>query len=172
MRWAPASPPPRPTEISSGLRPPPNSRAEAITQPFLGIMVRRLWQVLAYFYSQQGPVYLELLKDDTFRLKQKETHCLSATCTYCEKRKAKIILKEPFLPERLMLWTSISTLLSHDIKQYRYLYMVLMATWILSAVFLPINSYISVTLQKMWRSNVSEHWSLFKSLDVRKISSL
>lgn len=47
------------------------------------------------------------------------------------------------------------TLPSYDIKQYRYLYMVLMATQILRAVFLPINSCTSFILQKRCEDQIS-----------------
>lgn len=51
-------------------------------------MVGGLGQLLAYFYSQQRRFYPELLRDDTFRLKQKETHRRSALTVKKENQKS------------------------------------------------------------------------------------
>lgn len=130
-------------------------RAEAINQTFLGIMVRGQGPLMGYFYSQQRPFYSEHLRDNTFRLKQKETHSLSATCTYCEKREvncfevimfARMTYALNFHFNSLSVSLSRLTLPSYDIK---YLHVVLMAMQILRAVFLPINYCISLPSKKM-----------------------
>lgn len=129
-------------------------RAEAIDQTFLGIMVRGWGQLTAYFYSQQRPFHPEPWRDNTFRLKQKETHRLSATCTCCEKRAVnhfEVIMFGRTTYALNLHFNSLSvslsrpTLPSYDIK---YLCVVLMAMQILSAVFLPINYCISLAPPK------------------------
>lgn len=113
-------------EISNGLRLPSNSRAEAINQTFLGIMVRGLGQLLAYFYSQQRCFYPELLRDDTFRLKQKEAHHRTALTVKKEKQKSfwsnhvcqNHLYFEPLFQLTFSFSLCMLTLPSYDIKRY------------------------------------------------------